>query len=326
MTSNPKNALILGITGQDGSLLADLLLKKGYIVHGTTRSLSEANLSRLNYLNLKNYMKLHELDLSDFDNVNKLLNEVKYEEIYMLSGQSSVSFSYINPIETFESIVTATIILCSVIKELDNKPKTFFASSSEIYGSSEEPISLNSIPSPKNPYAIAKNSANEIIRYYRDNYNLNFVIGHMFNHESELRGNQYVTRKVALFLCSKNIKNRKKLRLGNLDVVRDWGSAKEFVYAIWLSLQVKDSNEHIICTGKGTSLQDLVSLMFKSMNLNWRDFIEIDNKLIRPNDPNKIVGNPKKAYIDLGWKHSSDIESFIDELLKNTVKSINQKW
>lgn len=322
----PK-ALVIGISGQDGSLLAELLLDKGYQVYGTSRRSLENAFERHKYLHIDNRINIYQINPLDTDAIFSLINDLKVDEVYMLSAQSSVSYSVNNVAETFNSIINTTISLCEAMKKLSNKPKSFFASTSEIFGDSSQPVTLDTRLSPLNPYAIAKSTANNILRFYRDQYGIPISIGHMFNHESELRGGQYVTRKVALAAC-KAMHGPYPLELGNIDVIRDWGSAREFVLAMWLSLQIDSDklNENIICTGVGRSLHDLVAKMYASLGLDWMDYVTISEKLIRNNDPRIIIGDPSGAKQSINWKHQLSFEDTIDDLMDRTKLSLDRDW
>lgn len=322
----PK-ALIMGISGQDGSLLAEFLLDKGYQVYGTTRRTPENGFERHRYLLLNNKIKIYPISPSDTDAIFSLLNDIKVDEIYMLSAQSSVSNSLSNVAATFDSIIGANISLCEALKKLSYKPKSFFASTSEVFGHSSQPVSLDTPVAPLNPYAIAKSAANNILRFYRDQYGIPISIGHMFNHESELRGGQYVTRKIALAAC-KAMHESYPLELGNIDVVRDWGSAREFVGVMWLSLQIDSDKlgENIICTGTGRSLRDLVARMYANVGLDWMEHVKISQKFIRNSDPSIIIGDPSGAINTLNWKHQFSFEDTIDDLMDRTKLSLDRDW
>jgi len=323
--TNPT-ALILGATGQDGSLLSELLSRKGYRVIGLSRNVGTYIPSRHRYLSLET-VHFEQVKSVDLGRLNDIFKKYLPDEVYVLSAQGSVGQSFDYPIETFESITTSTIAVCeAAIKQL-NPPKVFFASSSEIFRADCGPISLRTEVNPSSPYGLSRCLANDIVRYYSSYYDLRIVIGHMFNHESELRSSKYVTRKLALAAYRAKTSHEKTI-MGNLDVIRDWGDAREFVEAMWLSLQRDHAtaSEYIICTGQGHSLRDIASRMFEYYGLNYAEYINTSDLYCRPNESPSIIGDPKQTDIELGWKHNLDFGSFITNLMTRTERSADLDW
>lgn len=300
-----RTALIFGISGQDGTYLAKFLLSKGYKVHGTTRSLKSSPISNLQNIGIFKQVVLHNLSILDSKSTIQLINQIMPQEIYNLSGQTSVALSFAHPVETRESIVQATKNILEAIRKLQMHIKLFNASSSECFGNTRGlPANETTPHNPINPYAIAKSSAFECICEYRERYQLFAASGLLFNHESPLRTDYFVTKKIALAAAKIALGSKERLSLGDLSIQRDWGWAPEFVIAMWQILQQKKPEDYVIATGRLSSLQDFVANAFQAVNLDWEQHVISNSSLIRPNEVKSIYGNPEKAYKNLDWKAS----------------------
>jgi len=311
-----KKALICGITGQDGSYLAKLLLNKNYEVWGTSRDVEMSNLSNLVKLNIVNQVKLVSMLSIDFKSVLQIVIDCSPDEIYNLSGQSSVRLSFDQPIETLESISMSTLNLLEAIKISKLSIKFYNAGSSECFGDTGlTPANELSPFRPMSPYAIAKSAAYWLVSNYRNSYRLFCCSGILFNHESHLRPERFVTKKIISTACRIFLGSEEKLNLGNLEIKRDWGWSPEYVNAMWLMLQQSEPTDYIIATGQSNSLYDFALKTFSYLNLNLDEFLVIDHHLIRPTDILNSYANPTKAEIKLGWSATV----FIDELISKMV-------
>ena len=310
-----KIALIFGSTGQDGAYLANFLLSKNYIVYGATRDATSKNMLNFNLLNIAHQINFINVSLNDFRSVIQVIKKTKPDEIYNLSGQSSVALSFEQPVETFESIVIATINILEAIKFLDLTCKFYNAGSSEVYGNSATPVDENTSFNPKSPYGIAKATSFWQVLNYRESYGIFATTGILFNHESPLRNERFVTKKIidAVDKISKNELDR--LILGNLKVSRDWGWAPEYVEAMWLMLQTDKADDYIIATGETISLEYFVKKTFELYDLDWHNFVEIDNNLLRPNDFKTGTACPLKAEKILNWKAKLKTDKLIEKLV-----------
>ncbi len=297
-----KKALIVGISGQDGSYLAELLLKNGYEVHGTSRDAQLNSFQNLHKLGIIDQVKVHSMSTIDFRSVLQTIKQVEPDEIYNLSGQSSVGLSFDQPVETFDSITVGTINLLEAIRFTDNSIKFYNASSSECYGNSNLPADENTPFLPRSPYAAAKAAAHWIVSNYREAYNIFACSGILFNHESPLRPERFVTQKVITTAIRIKNGSKEKLKLGNLNVIRDWGWAPEYMNAIYLMMQLEFPQDFVIATGQSYSLQEFVKETFLQLNLNWEEHCIIDDNLKRPADLSVSKANPKKANDILKWK------------------------
>ena len=299
-----KRALIFGISGQDGCYLAELLLSKGYIVHGTSRDAEISEFQNLAALGIREQVALHSADPSDFRSVMQAIKLSAPQEIYNLSGQSSVGLSFSQPMETMESIVTATFNILEAIRFLDVGIRFYNASSGECFGHTGEKPADESTPfQPRSPYATAKAAAHWAVANYRDAYGLFACSGILFNHESPLRPERFVTRKIvaaAARIVSGVDKGR--LRLGSLDVWRDWGWAPEYVEVIWRMMQAENADDYIVATGRSSSLRDFVAASFAAFGLDWKQHVESDPALLRPSDIMHSSANPEKAARRLQWR------------------------
>ena len=320
MAPSSKKALISGVTGQDGALLARLLLHMGYEVIGTSRNPEFQSGNNLSRLGIYNKVKIVELHLDNLDQTQTLLKQIQPDEIYHLAGQSSVGLSFKIPTETHTSISVSTINLLEAIRL--NSPHTRFynAASSECYGDTKgQPATEETNFNPQSPYAVAKASAYWMTQLYRRSYDLFASNGVLFNHESPLRGEQFVTQKI--IKTAQNIAAGKAhfLELGNLDITRDWGWANEYVTAIWKILQAKNSDDFIIATGKSHSLRDFVHSVFKYYNLDPVEHLRINQGFLRPNDLKDSSANPQKAELILGWRATRSMDDVVRGMIENDL-------
>jgi GDPmannose 4,6-dehydratase len=300
---NGMRALICGISGQDGTYLADLLLKRGYIVIGSSRDAQTTNFLNLSRLGIAGRVQLESMATHDFRSVLQLIHKVEPDEIYNLAGQSSVGLSFSQPIETLDSVITGTLNLLESIRFLGKPVRFYNAGSSECYGDTDGPgASEDSQFRPRSPYAVAKAAAYWLVANYREAYGLHASTGILFNHESPLRPERFVTRKIVATACRISRGSKEKLTLGNLHIRRDWGWAPEYVDAMWRILQCKAPGDFVIATGTTNSLEDFARETFAALNLEWRDHTAISDALFRPTDISEGKGNADKAERVLGWK------------------------
>lgn len=315
-----KKALILGCTGQDGGLLAKSLLDKGYHVVGTSRS-GTPNQETLKSLGINRDLDIKSTNICDFRAMLELISLEAPDEIYNLAAQSSVNLSFAQPTETFESIVSGTINLLEVSRFANYTGRIFFAGSSEIFGDTLTPATLESPRNPQSPYAIAKDAALNAVRLYRSAYGIKCITGVLFNHESEFRGPQYVTQKIIYGALRCKNDPRHKLKLGNLEVSRDWGWAEEYVEAMQALMTAESLEDHVICTGRMTSLHYFVENVFLSLGLNWQDHVVQDKKLSRPADIAISVGDPEPMALHTRWRAQYDVDDIIEKLLKRSTRN-----
>jgi GDPmannose 4,6-dehydratase len=304
-------ALIFGISGQDGALLSHLLLGKGYEVHGTSRDAQVADFSNLRRLGLHERIAFHSAVLTDFRSVVQVLDKVAPDEIYLLGGQSSVSLSFEQPVETLESIAHGALNLLESMRFLELPTRLYNAGSGECFGDAPGPADEGTAFRPRSPYAVAKASAHWTVANYREAYGLFACTGILFNHESPLRPTRFVTRKVVATACRIAAGSRERLSLGNLDVERDWGWAPEYVQAMWLMLQQEDPGDFVIATGTSHSLRRFVEQTFAALDLDWQAHDEIDDRLRRPTDISRSAGSPALALERLGWSAKHGLQDII---------------
>jgi GDPmannose 4,6-dehydratase len=303
-----RRALITGITGQDGSFLAELLLEKGYEVHGIIRRSSSFNTQRIDHIYRDSHVSNNRLllihgDLADSSAINNILRQVVPDEIYNLGAQSHVRVSFDVPEYTTDVTALGTIRILEAIKELGIKPKFYQASSSEMYGKATETPQRETTPfHPRSPYACAKVFAYHATVNYREAYNLFACNGVLFNHESERRGETFVTRKITRAATRIKMGLQEKLYLGNLDAKRDWGYAKDYVEAMWLMMQANASDDYVIATGETHSVREFVEEAFGYLDLDWQKHVEIDPWYYRPSEVDLLLGDPGKARAELGWE------------------------
>ena len=302
-----KVALITGITGQDGSYLAELLLSKGYEVHGMIRRSSSFNTSRINHIyqdphELNPKLILHYGDLIDGVGLTNLVREVQPTEVYNLGAQSHVQVSFNMPQYTGQVDAVGAVGLLEAIRSAEIDTRFYQASTSELFGSTPPPQNEESVFKPRSPYAAAKLMAYWCTVNYREGYGMHATNGILFNHESPRRGATFVTRKITRAAAEIANGSKKKLFLGNLDAVRDWGYAKEYVESMWLMLQQEKSSDYVVATGVGATVKDFAEASFARVGLNWQDHVEVDQKYIRPTEVDALIGDPSKATKELKWQ------------------------
>lgn len=317
-----KKTLICGVSGQDGSYLAKFLLEKGYTVYGASRDALTSPFTNLKKLGIKDEINLTSMRITDFGNTLDCINKIKPDEIYNLAGQTSVRLSFEQPHETHESISTGNLNLLEAIR-LSNLPiKLYNAGSSECFGDCIIPANEQSRFHPQSPYAIAKATAFWQIDNYREAYHLYACTGILFNHESPLRPEHFVTKKIISAAC-KIYKNKSyKLTLGNIDIERDWGWAPEYVEAMWLMMQQDTPKDYIIATGKSHSLKEFIDFTFRALDLNWEEHVVIDDVLRRPTDLQIGRADPSKANQELKWKAKFGLKSIIDHMIEYELSEI----
>ena len=314
-------ALITGITGQDGAYLAELLLEKGYEVHGTVRRSSSINTDRIDGLISKysdnNQLTLHYSDLLDSSSITNLLNNILPDEVYNLAAQSHVSVSFLNPILTTQVGTLGSISILEGIRHLNKDVKFYQASSSEMFGgTSKELLNEKSLFDAKSPYGASKVFAHEITKIYRESYELFGVNGILFNHESPLRGETFVTRKISRAVGRISVGIQERLTLGNLNASRDWGYAKDYVEGMWKMMQHSNAEDWVLATGVTKTVKEFAEAAFNVVGLSWEDYVDISEKYFRPNEVDYLVGDATKARKTLGWKPTVDF----DELVKIMVE------
>lgn len=315
-------ALICGISGQDGAYLAKLLLEQGYHVTGASRDAEAASFSNLEKLGIRDQVEVTSMALTDFRSVIQVLKNSAPDEIYNLSGQSSVELSFNQPVETLESIVTGTLNLLEGIRFLEHPIKFYNAGSSECFGDiGDKAATESTLFQPRSPYAVAKAAAFWEVANYREAYDLFVCTGILFNHESPLRPERYVTRKIISAAVRIASGLQKKLQLGNINIFRDWGWAPEYVKAMWLILQHEKADDFVIATGETNSLKDFIEYAFATLGLNWKDYVEFDSKFFRPTDLTISKANPRKANIELGWKAQYKMRDIIEIMIESEKKN-----
>ena len=317
-------AFITGITGQDGTYLAELLLDKGYEVHGTVRRSSSINTNRIDHLISKysngNQLNLHYSDLLDSSSITNLINNINPEEVYNLAAQSHVSVSFSNPIFTTQVGTLGSISILEAIRNLDKDVKFYQASSSEMFGgASKEVLNEHSVFDAKSPYGASKVFAHEITKIYRESYNLFGVNGILFNHESPLRGETFVTRKISKAVGRISVGIQERLTLGNLDASRDWGYAKDYVEGMWKMMQHDYPEDWVLATGITKTVREFAEEAFDFVGLNWEDYVEVSEKYFRPNEVDYLLGDSSKAREILGWKPKVDFRGLVEIMVKHDI-------
>ena len=325
-----KKAIITGITGQDGSYLADLLLQKGYEVHGIIRRSSSFNTARIEHLmnDPEIYNKqlfLHYGDLTDYNTISNVINKHNPDEVYNLGAQSHVRVSFDAPVYTGEVDGIGTLNVLEVIREYQQRTgkqiRYYQASSSEMFGKVQEVPQKETTPFyPRSPYGCAKTYAHYLTVNYRESYNIHASCGILFNHESPRRGETFVTRKITRAVGRIHYGLQKKLYLGNLDALRDWGFAGDYVEAMWMMLQQDIPDDYVIATGKMISVREFCEKAFAKYNMNYMDYVEIDPKYYRPAEVDELMGDPTKAKTKLGWTPKVDIDELVDMMCKHDAR------
>jgi GDPmannose 4,6-dehydratase len=316
-----KTAIITGISGQDGPYLAKLLLNNGYEVIGTTRNVDKASLFKLAYLGIQERVSIVESTLNSPKEVDRLFKEVNPDEVYNLAAQSSVGVSFVNPIGAFQSNLLSVSYMLDALKNSGKEVKFYQASSSEMFGNINQlPVKEDSYFHPSSPYGISKAAAHWLTINYRESYEMFAVCGILFNHESCLRGVDYVTKKIIRGSIEISEGRRDILKLGNLDVTRDWGYAPKYVEAMWLMLQQKLPQDYLVCSNSCLSLKDFVINVFKQLNLDFSRHVEIDKALYRAVDLEKMWGDNTKARDELGWSYNLTSDKLIELLIEDEFK------
>ena len=315
--ANKKKAVICGISGQDGAYLASFLLAKGYEVHGTSRDAQICSFANLQRLGIRERIITHSMALNDFRSVLQVMVKVQPDEIYNLAGQSSVGLSFEQPVETLESISMGVLNLLEVLRFVNRPVRLYNAGSSECFGNTgEEPAHEETPFRPRSPYAVAKATAFWEVANYREAYNLFACTGTLFNHESPLRPDRFVTSKIVKAACRIAVGSREKLQLGNISIARDWGSAAEYVEAMWLMLQQEKPRDLVIATGETNTLAQFVEVAFDCVGLDWREHVTIDPALLRPSEIMVSRGNAEMAYRHLGWRATCRMREVIALLIE----------
>ena len=319
-----KKALIIGITGQDGAYLAKYLLAKGYAVTGSSRDVMASSFGNLNALGIREQVKLISVSINDFRSVFNAIQSCDPDEIYNLAGQTSVGLSFEQPVEAIESIAIGTLNILEVIRVLGKSVRFYNAGSSECFGDTgTTPASENTPFAPRSPYAVAKSTAKWLINSYRESYGLYACTGILFNHESPLRPERFVTQKIVVAASKIKAGLIQNIQLGNLDICRDWGWAPEYVEAMWLMMQQNEASDFVIATGRMEPLTYFVSKAFEYFDLDWQKYVEINPSFFRPNEIQYTVGNPQRALELLKWSKPTDIDGVIQKMCAAQAKKLD---
>jgi GDPmannose 4,6-dehydratase len=323
-----KKAIITGITGQDGSYLAELLLSKGYEVHGLIRRASTFNTQRIDHLfqdphDSGTRLKLHYADLTDGSRLTLLLDQIQPDEVYHLAAQSHVRVSFDEPEFTGDTTGLGTTRLLEAIRLTAPNCRFYQASSSEMFGASPPPQNEQTVFYPRSPYGAAKVYAYWMTRNYREAHGLFATNGILFNHESPRRGPTFVTRKISRAVARISAGLQDKLYLGNLDAVRDWGYAPEYVEAMWLMLQHDEPLDLVIATGQSNTVKDFVELAFGEVGLDWQQYVELDPRYLRPTEVDSLIGDSTHAQATLGWNHKVRLDGLAKLMVTHDLKSVS---
>ena len=320
-----KVALITGITGQDGSYLAELLLSRGYKVHGIVRRVAlEDEMHRLwRIRKILNDISLHSASLESYASLFKILQKIKPDEIYHLAAQSYVGYSFEDEFSTFNTNINGTHYILSAVKEFANNVKFYFASSSEMFGKVKfSPQDENTAFHPRSAYGISKVTGYHLTRNYREAYKLHASNGILFNHESPRRGFEFVTRKISFAAARIKKGLQKKLKLGNTNSKRDWGHAQDYVKAMWLMLQQDNPGDYVVGTGINHSVEEFVKKAFDHVNLNYKDYVIVDKNLIRPTEVDALLANYSKAKKVLKWEPKISFDNLISEMVESDLEFV----
>jgi GDPmannose 4,6-dehydratase len=323
-----KVAFITGITGQDGSYLAEFLLSKDYEVHGLIRRASTFNTGRIDHIYVDPHVRgaklfLHYGDLLDGVGLTNLIRDIKPTEIYNLAAQSHVMVSFTMPQYTAQVDAVGTVAILEAIRASKLDVKFYQASTSELYGSTPPPQNENSPFRPRSPYASAKLMAYWSTVNYREAFGLHATNGILFNHESPRRGETFVTRKITRAVAAIKAGKQEKLFLGNLDAVRDWGYAKEYVESMWLMLQQKNASDYVVATGVGASVRDFAEAAFAHAGMDWQKYVEIDSKYQRPTEVDALIGDPSKAKKELNWEAKTHWKALAELMVDADLAELN---
>jgi len=322
-----KTALITGITGQDGAYLSNLLLNKKYKVHGIVRRVALENQNHRLWRiknNLKK-LKLHPASLESYASIVKIIQKIKPDEVYHLAAQSYVGYSFEDEFSTLNTNINGTHHILSAIKDFSPKTKFYFAGSSEMFGKvNVSPQNEKTNFQPKSAYGISKVAGYQLSKNYRESYNLFCSCGILFNHESNKRGFEFVTRKISFAVANIKLKKQKKLLLGNINAKRDWGHSEDYVKAMWLMLQHNKAEDFVIATGKQHSVEEFVKMAFSVVDLDYKKYIEIDSNLFRPNEVDSLVGDYTKAKKKLNWKPKISFKELVDSMVLSDLEFIKK--
>ena len=325
-----KKAFITGVTGQDGSYLAELLLAKGYEVHGLIRRSSSFNTARIDHIYQDPHspnpkLFLHFGDLTDGVNMTNLIHQIQPTEVYNLGAQSHVQVSFTMPQYTAQVDAVGAVALLESIRASGVTCRYYQASTSELYGSTPPPQNELSAFRPRSPYAAAKLMAYWSTVNYREAYGVHATNGILFNHESPRRGETFVTRKITRAAARIAIGSKEKIYLGNLDAVRDWGYAKEYVESMWLMLQQDKSDDYVVATGVGATVREFAQAAFEQVGLNYKDHVEIDKRYVRPTEVDALIGDPSKAARVLGWKAKTHWKALAKLMVEADLELLKSK-
>lgn len=324
-------AFITGITGQDGSYLTELLLDKGYEVHGLVRRSSTIGRSRLEALfnDKAIYEKrlfLHYGDLDDTTTIRRILASTAPDEVYHLAGQSHVGLSFEIPETTCQFTAMGTLKLLEILRDLPKQSKLLHISSSEIFGRPESsPQNESTSRDPVTPYGIAKNFATQMVKLYRESFGLFACNAICYNHESPRRGETFVTRKITLGAAAIALGLQSELILGSLDARRDWGFAPEYVQAMWMMMQHSRADDYVLATGVSHSIEDFLEAAFRSVDLDWKQYVKQDERYMRPAEVSQLVGDASKAESQLGWKSTYTLDKIVDAMVQSDLQSLNSR-
>lgn len=318
-----KTAFITGISGQDGAYLAKLLLEKGYTVYGFLARRGSDTLWRLRYLNVLDDIKIMDGDLLDLSSLIRALDDAKPDEVYNLAAQSFVGTSWKQPVLTTQVTGFSVVNVLESVRIVNNKIRFYQASTSEMFGKTTETIQCeNTVFHPRSPYGVAKLFGHYITINYRESFGIFGCAGILFNHESPIRGIEFVTRKVTDAVAKIKYGKQDKLYLGNIDAQRDWGYAKDYVEAMWLMLQQDKPDDFVVATGKTFSVREMCDTAFSYIGLNYRDYVEIDPKLYRPAEVERLLGNPQKAKEKLGWEAKTSMKELIELMVEADLERV----
>jgi GDPmannose 4,6-dehydratase len=321
-----KNALITGITGQDGAYLAELLLSKGYSVHGVLARRASDTLWRLRELDLLERVNLIDADLIDLSSLIRAMEKSEASEVYNLAAQSFVGSSWGQPLLTAEITAVGALRILEAVRIANPKARFYQASTSEMFGLIQEPIQSEQTPFyPRSPYAFSKLFAHWSTVNYRESFGLHASSGILFNHESPLRGIEFVTRKVTDAVARIHLGRQKELRLGNIDAQRDWGFAGDYVDAMWRMLQQDDAGDYVVATGTTTSIKTMCEIAFSYLSLNYQDYLVIDPQFYRPAEVDYLCGNPHKAVERLGWKPVTPLKALIEMMVDADLRRVSRE-
>lgn len=320
-----KKALIIGVTGQDGTYLSDFLLKKNYEVFGTFRRTSHKCFERLEEIKILDRINTIKADITDQVSLHNAIKKSDPDEIYNLAAQSFVGASFSQPILTSEVTGLGTLKLLETVKQIKSDVRFYQASSSEMFGNYAGIKNEKSAFFPRSPYGVAKVFAHDMTKHYREAYNIFACCGILFNHESPLRGLEFVTRRISYEIAQIKLKKRDKIRLGNIKAKRDWGFAGDYVEAMWLMLQHKIAEDYVIATGESHSVEEFLSLAVEIAGLgDWHELVEIDQSFMRPTDIDELIGDSAKANNELGWKPKVAFKELVKLMVEHDIDYVKR--